>query len=171
MQRASILYGQLLDGLMLMVCLLLLSMTALICAEVILRNVSLSGLDFGNEISEDILYLSTLLSAPWLLRKGQHVRIDIVLRMLPSRAGWLMEWAGDLAGLACCLLFVWYGTVATLSSAQTGTLSIKTLVIPDWWALAPLPVAFALLAVEFVFRMHRLKTMDRGIRDDAVSAS
>jgi len=36
------------------------------------------------------LYLITLLTAPGLLRIGQHIRIDIVLRVLPARVGWLL---------------------------------------------------------------------------------
>ena len=32
-----------------------------------------------------MLYLITLLTAPWLLRQGQHIRVDIVLRLVPPR--------------------------------------------------------------------------------------
>jgi hypothetical protein len=41
-------------------------------------------------------------------------------------------------------------------SYRAGAISIKTLITPEWWMLAPLPVAFLLLAIEFIFRMHRL---------------
>ena len=58
-----------------------------------------------------------------------------------------------------------------LASYQSGSVSIKTLVLPEWWLLAPMPVAFALFAIEFVFRMHRLGTGPRGPRDEAVSAA
>jgi len=34
-----------------------------------------------------------------------------------------------------------------------------------------MPVVFALLAIEFIFRMHRLALSERKIRDEAVSAS
>ena len=74
-----------------------------------LRNAGLGGIAWSNEISEDMLYLMTLLAAPWLLRQGQHIRVDIVLRALPARLAWLLEWVGDLLGLACSLYFVWYG--------------------------------------------------------------
>ena len=43
--------------------------------------------------------------------------------------------------------------------------------MPEWWSLAPLPVCFVLLAIEFVFRMRRLQRGERGPRDDAVSAA
>ena len=37
--------------------------------------------------------------------------------------------------------------------------------------LAPLPIGFALLGFEFIFRMHRLSTDEIGLRDDAISAA
>jgi len=58
------------------------------------------GIPPSNELSEDALYLITLLAAPGLLRQGQHIRIDILLRALPFRLGWLLEWIGDLIGIA-----------------------------------------------------------------------
>ena len=50
-------------------------------------------------------------------------------------------------------------------------MTIKTLVTPEWWFLAPLPVAFLLLAVEVLFRVRRLWLGPRAPREDAVSAS
>ena len=85
-------FGRLLDGMMLVACLLLLVMTLLIGADVGLRNARLGGVPWSNEVSEYILYLVTLLAAPWLLRAGQHIRVDILLQALPPRLGWLLEW-------------------------------------------------------------------------------
>ena len=164
-------YGHVLDGMLGMACGLLLVMTLMIGADVLLRNLGLGGIPPSNELSEDCLYLVTLLAAPGLLRQGQHIRIDIVLRALPYRAGWLLEWLGDALGLACCLFFVWYGARVALASFANGALSIKTLVMPEWWLMAPMPIAFALVAVEFVFRMHRLAMGAQRPREDAVSAS
>ena len=171
MELLSRAYGHLLEGLMALACLLVLVMTLLIGADVGSRNLGLGGIAWSSEICEDILYLVTLLSAPCLLRQGQHIRVDIVLRVLPPRVGWVMEWIGDLLGLACSLYFVWYGIKVLATSYSSGAITIKTLVTPEWWMLAPLPVAFALLAIEFVFRMRRLANAERAPRSDAVSAS
>lgn len=169
--RLATLYGRLLEGMLLVACLLLLAMTFLIGADVLLRNVGLGGIPPSNELSEDGLYLITLLAAPGLLRRGLHIRIDIVLHMLPPRVAWALEWAGDVAGLACCLIFVWYGVAVTASSHAAGSLSIKTLVMPEWWIFAPMPLCFLLLAIEFLFRMRALAHAERAPRADAVSAS
>ena len=171
MARLSEWYGRLLDGLVFVACLLLLVMTVMIGADVVSRNVGGGGVAVSNELSEDILYLMTLLVAPWLLRQGQHIRVDIVLRALPVRVAWALEWAGDIIGFLCCIYFVWYGLVITRASYSAGSINIKTLVTPEWWTLAPLPVGFALLGIEFIFRMYRLSTTEIGLRDDAVSAA
>jgi TRAP-type transport system small permease protein len=171
MARLSYCYGRLLEALLLVACLLLLIMTFLIGADVLLRNIGLGGVAPSNEISEDIIYLVTLLAAPGLLRQGQHIRVDIVLRVLPAKVGWLLEWLGDILGMTCCLYFVWYGVRVAVASFASGALSIKTLVMPEWWLLAPIPLAFVLLSAEFAFRMHRLAMAERRPRDDAVSAS
>jgi len=113
----------------------------------------------------------TLLAAPGLLRQGQHIRVDILLRVLPDTIGWLLEWLGDILGMICCLYFVWYGTRVAVASFASGALSIKTLIMPEWWLLAPMPAAFVLLGVEFLFRMRRLALAERRPRDDAVSAA
>jgi TRAP-type transport system small permease protein len=164
-------YERVLDGLMLTACLLLLGMAVMIGADVVSRNAGAGGIAVSNELSEDALYLMTLLAAPWLLRQGQHIRIDIILRALPTRVAWLLEWVGDIVGLLCCLYFVWYGTLITAASYSAGSIIIKTLITPEWWTLAPLPVGFVLLGIEFIFRMHRLAVDEIGLRDDAVSAA
>ena len=131
-------------------------MTVMIGADVVSRNIGGGGVAVSNELSEDILYLMTLLAAPWLLRQGQHIRVDIILRALPVRVAWVLEWVGDIIGLLCCLYFVWYGVLITVASYKAGSINIKTLVTPEWWTLAPLPIGFALLGIEFIFRMYRL---------------
>ena len=59
---------------------LLLVMVVLVTADILLRNITRTGFPWANEVSEYALYAMTLLAAPWLLRRGQHVRIDSCCR-------------------------------------------------------------------------------------------
>jgi TRAP-type C4-dicarboxylate transport system permease small subunit len=173
--RAERAFGVLIDALAVVASLLLLAMMLVICGDVLLRNVAVPGLPSGiawsNEISELMLYLLTMLAAPWLLRGGRHIRVDIVLRVLPARAAYACEWIADVLGLACCVAMVVCGSAAAVRSYASEAQSIKTLVMPEWWFMAPLPLCFALLAIEFVFRMRRLAAAEAKPRDDAVSAA
>ena len=117
----------------------LLAMVVIVAADIVLRNTVRVGFAWANEVTEYALYLTTLLTAPWLLRRGQHVRIDMALVLVPPRVAWLCEAAADILGLAASLVLVWYGTVMTVQSARLGSITIKNLVFPEWWLLAPLP--------------------------------
>ena len=175
MERASELYGKLLSLLALAACVLLFLMMIMICVDVLVRNVALipglRGLPWSNEVSETMLYVITMLTAPWILRRGQHIRVDIVLVAIPRKAAWYCEWVADCIALACCVAMAVYGWQAATASFRAGSMAIKTLVTPEWWSLAPLPVAFILLAIEVGFRMQRLYAGPRAPRDDAVSAA
>jgi hypothetical protein len=92
-----------------------------------------------------------------------------VARFLSEPGNWRI--LADLVGLASCLVLVWYGTVMTLQSARLASLTIKNLVFPEWWLLAPLPICFALLSLEFVLRFHRLMTGPRTRRIEATSVA
>ena len=163
-------FGKLLYQLALIACFLLFLMVLVICLDVLLRNVPLipavRGFPATNDLSEAALYLITLLPAPWLLRKGKHIRIDIVLQAIPRRWAWYAEWAVDLLGLTCSLVFTWYGIGSTLEAHASGELLIKAIATPMWWWIVVLPVTFCLLAIEFVFRMRRLLHGDIGLRNE-----
>lgn len=175
LDRFSALFGKLLEALALVACLMVFAMVIVICVDVLLRNVALiptmRGLDWSNDLTEAMLYLITMCAAPWILRRGQHIRVDIILRAIPKRAAWYCEWFADIVGLACCLAMVWYGIKMTVASYTSGAMTVKTLVTPEWWLLAPLPIAFALLSIEMLFRMRRLLYGARGPREDAVTAA
>jgi TRAP-type C4-dicarboxylate transport system permease small subunit len=167
--RLATAFGRLFDAMAALAALVLLAMVIVVTADILLRNSIGSGFVWANEVSEYALYLMTLLTAPWLLRRGQHVRLDLVLTMLPGRVAWLLEALGDLLGFAVCIVLIRYGAAMTIDSWRLGAITIKNLVFPEWWLLAPLPAAFVLLAIEFVFRFDRLLRSERTRRIEATS--
>ena len=89
--RLDALWERLLSVLALLACALVALMVVVICADVLVRNLRLGNMAWANEVAEYTLYLSTFLAAPWLLRQGAHVRMDVVLKMLPTHVGWALE--------------------------------------------------------------------------------
>ena len=171
MSRLSNAFGKLLNALAVAAALTLLAMVIMVTADILLRNLTRTGFAWSNEVSEYALYVITLLTAPWLLRRGQHVRVDLVLTLVPVRVAWLMEAAGDVIGFAVCLVMMRYGFKMSIESAVLGSITIKNLVFPEWWLLWPLPVCFALLAAEFAFRFDRLVHSEPGRRVEATSVA
>ena len=109
MNKLSAAFGRLFDALAVLAALILLVMVVLVTADILLRNMTRTGFPWANEVSEYALYGMTLLTAPWLLRRGQHVRIDLLLSVVPARVAWLMEAAGDVIGFLVCVVMVRYG--------------------------------------------------------------
>ena len=171
MRRLNVVYGLMLEFLAVLGSAMLFVMMILICTDVGLRSLRLGTLSWVTEVSEYILYISTFLAAPLLLRLGRHVRLDLVLRALPNQAGWLIEWVVDLVGVVICFTLTYAGIRIILASRANGNLLQKTIEMPEWVMLIPVPVAFFFLAVEFIFRAYRLARGPRQIRDEATSVA
>lgn len=170
MTRLSAAFGRLFDALAVIAALILFGMVILVTADILLRNILIRGFVWANEVSEYALYMMTLLTGPWLLRRGQHVRLDLVLGAVPRRAAWMMEAAGDVLGFVVCLAMVYFGFLMTAEAWRLGSITIKNLIFPEWWLLAPMPAIFILLAIEFVFRFHRVLLV-RDRRQEATSVA
>jgi TRAP-type transport system small permease protein len=82
-----------------------------------------------------------------------------------------MEAIGDLLGFVVCVVLIRYGFAMSYDSWRLGAITIKNLVFPEWWLLAPLPATFVLLAIEFVLRFDRLMRGERVRRVEATSVS
>ncbi|MHB8764073.1 MAG: TRAP transporter small permease [Deferrisomatales bacterium] len=126
-----------------------------VTADVVLRNLGLGGLPWMAEMSENALYVSTFLAAPWVLSQGAHVRVDLVVNSVPRAVRRVLEIAADLLGVAVSLVFLWFGYSATAEAARLGSVIAKQLVIPEWWLLCFIPLSFLLMTVEFVLRLRR----------------
>jgi TRAP-type C4-dicarboxylate transport system permease small subunit len=171
MQRLNHMYGRFLDVLALLGCAVLFAMMVIICADVALRNLRWGTLSWANEVCEYALYLMVFLAAPWLLRLGGHVRMDMVLKSIPPAAAWLIEWVVDIVCLVICATLALSGLKILLASHAQGNIVIKSIVFPEWWVLIPLPVTFTLLVIEFMFRMYRLSRGERAARQEATSVA
>lgn len=164
-------WGHLLTALGLVACALIAVMVLVICADVAARNLALGNVPWAPEVAEYTLYLSTFLAAPWLLRQGVHVRMDMVLKALPSGVAWVLELLADAIGIVASLTMMVASGNAVLASAHQGSLIFKILVFPEWWLLAPAAVIFGVLAVEFGLRMRRQWLGPRTVRQEAISVA
>ena len=112
-----------------------------------------------------MLYLTTMLVAPWLLRQGQHIRVDIVLTALPPRLAWSLEWVGDMHRPG---LLPVHGLVR--QPRHAGQLARPARSASRRWSRPSggrsrrCRSTFLLLSIEMLFRMKRLHAGERGPR-------
>lgn len=104
---------------------------------------------------EYALYMGAFLGAPWVLQKGAHVRVDVIVSALSPDASKRLEVIMDVFGALLCLFLCYYGMRAGVSEFQDGTLPDKDLRIPNWYMMVVYALSFLLLAVEFALRIRR----------------
>ena len=130
-------------------------MALAVTLDVIARNLRLGNTGWVVELTEYSLPVATLLIAPYLLHRNEHVRLDVFVVSLPRRAALALERLADAVGIVICAVFIWYSVKLIFDSARLGSMVVKTLAIPEWWQYALMPVSFGLLAVEFARRLLR----------------
>lgn len=133
----------------------ILGLTALLVTlDVVSRNVSDRTFPWIVEVTEYGLPVATLLAAPLLLYRNEHVRLDLLLTRLGPRNARLVNLFGDLVGVGVSAALLVYSLRAISDSAGREAMVYKTLVFPEWWLFVPMPLCFGLLLVEFSRRMR-----------------
>jgi C4-dicarboxylate transporter, DctQ subunit len=162
-------YDRLVAGLGLLAGFIFGAMALGIGVDVTLRNVHGSGVGWLIELLEYAMLVATLLAAPWVLREGAHVTVDILVSNLPAGARRLMRLLSSGAGLVICLTVLGYGWKSAALAFERGSMVYKSFVFPEWWVLALLPLCMGMLAIEFarlLWRTGRANAPDDGIRSN-----
>jgi len=143
-------YGWLIDALGMLGGCLFGAMALGIGADVLARSLTGRGIFWMIEVLEYGLLVATLCAAPWGLREGAHVTVELVQNAVGPRLRRTMRIASALLGAAIAAITFHYGWAATAVAAGRGSMIFKSLVFPEWWLLAAVPVGMALLTIEFL---------------------
>jgi TRAP-type C4-dicarboxylate transport system permease small subunit len=126
-----------------------------ISADVALRYFRWGEIEWMLEASEYALFYLTFIGAPWALREGAHVRIDVVLSQISPKAVRRFEIVADALGLGAAAVLMIWGVKVVVASYLDNSVVSKVMVFREWWMLAIIPVSAALLCVEFIRRLVR----------------
>jgi TRAP-type C4-dicarboxylate transport system permease small subunit len=136
----------------------------LIPLNLLMINMQVESIWWLHEAIEYALYVGIFAGAPWVLQQGAHVRVDVFASALPTSMAVQLERFLDSIGVALCLLLCFYGVRAALWEFEDGTLPDKNLRIANWYMLAVFAGSFFLMAVEFLFRIRRARSI---VKEDA----
>ncbi len=135
------------------------AMTVLVSYDVIMRNLGLGSLDWILEITEYMLPAAICASAPWLMYRNQHIRLDLLNMVLSPAKLKRVDRIAALVGAIVSGIFAWYALRLLLDSKASGSLVFKSLVFPEWWVYIPVPIGFGLLAIECARRVLLPRTV------------
>ena len=138
--------GAALSGALLVVVMLLITL------KVFFRYVLGQGLIGIDQISGTLLLYIAFLGAAWVLRRDEHVSVDLLLGYLGFRVRRWFGVATSIIGAAVCLVLTIYGAAETLSSWQRDVLIPAEIEFPRAVNLAVIPLGCSLLCLQFARR-------------------
>ena len=118
--------------------------------KVIFRYGLREGLIGVDQISGTMLLYIAMLGAAWVLRRNEHVTIDLLLSHVGPRTRWLLTVVSALAGVAVCLIVTVFGTLEVIDSIRTGVRIPAEIEMPRAVNLIVIPIGFLLLALQFL---------------------
>lgn len=125
-------------------------MAFFIGTDVLMRNTTGAGLAWVIELMEYAMYVATVFAAPWVLREGAHVAVDVVTANLPERVRRVVGIFVNFLGSAICFVVFYYSAIATWRAFERGSQIYKTFTIPEWTVSVFVPFGMFLVAVEFL---------------------
>ena len=143
-------FDRLIDALALIAGIVLCSLTGLICLDVAARYFRLFSTPWTLDIAEYFLYVITFFGAPWVLREGGHIAIDIFVQQLNPRARRRAVMLSHTIGAVVCGVLLYYACRVWWRSFSDKTLIHETFVFPEWIILAVAPPIFLMLLVVFL---------------------
>lgn len=120
--------------------------------KVVFRYLLREGLIGVDQINGTMLLYITFLGAAWVLRREEHVTIDLlVTRFSPKVQRWLQV-TNSIIGAAICLVLTLYGTLEVINSWQRGILIPAEIEMPRVVNLAVIPLGSFFLWLQFMRR-------------------
>jgi C4-dicarboxylate transporter DctQ subunit len=121
------------------------------CYDVIARYFFNSPTLFAYDTSRWIYYYCTLLMAPWVFRKDQHIRIDIILVFIRSNLPRdILNFATSILVVIACMLLLYQGTLATVEDISRHMVTNSAIRIPRFLLLMSIPISSFLLSFDAI---------------------
>lgn len=121
----------------------------LIVTDVGIRSIGWQPWLLSSVLVEYGLLWFAMLAAPSLVRTKGHVFIDAITQLMPPAIQRVLAKMVYVICIAASLTFAWYSLLLLMAAFTSGQVDIRAVEVPLWTLLAPLPFAFALVAVEF----------------------
>jgi TRAP-type C4-dicarboxylate transport system permease small subunit len=122
----------------------------LIVSDVLIRTAGFQTWQASSVLVEYGLLWFTMLAAPWLARHKAHVFIDAITQLLPAAVQRVLAKLVYLTCVFFSLVVFYYSLRLMIDAIAEGQIDIRAVDVPLWVLLAPIPLCFLLVAIEFL---------------------
>jgi TRAP-type C4-dicarboxylate transport system permease small subunit len=122
--------------------------------EVVMRYFFHRPLIWAVEVCEYILFSIAFLGAPWLLKKGGHVNVDVIIERISPRSRRYLELVICGIGIFISAVIVWFSAITAWDSYMSGIVVTKTLTVQKHSFIFLITWGYLFLLIEFVRQFH-----------------
>lgn len=140
----------------------------LIVADVTARELLSRPFIFTVGTVEYLMLYFTMFAAPYLMRTHGHVYIEALISYLEPPARAVLEKVVGVACAAACGLVAVMAAQLLLEKIDSGALDIRSIDIPGWVIVAPLPLCYAMVGIECLRLVFGRDSLWRGVSADAL---
>jgi TRAP-type C4-dicarboxylate transport system permease small subunit len=136
----------------------------LVIADVLSIFLFGKSISWALEVTEYLLVFITFLGTPLLLKEEKHVRFDLFIGAVKKKLRAWLEMMNSLIGCIACAAISYFSFVTMLNLHARGIKTETLLEIPRAFLIAVVPVAFAMLSIQFFRRFRQwFKTYQQSI--------
>ena len=102
------------------------------------------------EVSEYLLATYAFLGAAWVLKKGGHVKVDLVYRFLDPKKQRILSIISNFIAAISCLVIMVFGSRITGQYLLNDIQTAKVLLFPAFILIIFIPLGFLFLSAQFI---------------------
>ncbi len=128
---------------------ILCALIGLIVVDVAARNFKLFAIPWSLESAQIALYLMTYLAAPWVLKTGGHIAVDLLAQSLSEPGARRLGRLTNAIGAVVCGTLCYYSVRVLLTFLLDGQLVYGAMIYPRWLVYVSAPLTFFLMFLIF----------------------
>jgi C4-dicarboxylate transporter DctQ subunit len=150
MKKFNVVFDHLINSLAFIAGSLIFIMMGIECYEVVSRYFFQKPTVWSVEFCEYMLFLLAFLGTTWVLKKGAHINVTILLERLRPRTRTYCNLFSSFMGILISLIIFWFSLKTSVENYVVGVKIVKTYALPKWIFLSFISLGYLLLLIEFV---------------------
>lgn len=135
---------------------LLITITTLVLIDVLSLNFFNYSFSWIFELNEYFLLFITFLGTTFVLKRDEHIKMDLVLNLLSNKIKRIMESINAFVGMVFSLIMTITGFLLTIKLFEQNIVTEAVLNIPRYLIIVIIPIGFTFLTIQFFRRFIML---------------
>lgn len=131
----------------------LVTITVVVTLDILLRNVTGSGLVFAQELSQKCEIVLAAMGISYGVVSGKHIKVDIIQTFIPATKK-ILNFIGDLSTFLFCVILAYYGTSKLRGTLKSGAVT----------AVLQIPMFYIYLSMELGLIMGAIRVAEKYIK-------